>query len=211
MVIPRGATRKMVLATLSKTLDFDCAHFSKLLTLEKARCIAVNIAKLGNCCAGLEPDTHMPPLTLGPTELSTVVRLVPMVSIDLIVRNARGQVLLGLRINEPAKGFYFVPGSMIRKGERLREAFARTLKDETGLTADFATARLLGVYEHFYDKNRFGEAGYGTHYVVLGYAARVADVSALARDNQHSELGWWDEATLIASDSVHQNTKAYFR
>jgi colanic acid biosynthesis protein WcaH len=100
---------------------------------------------------------------------------------------------------------------MIRKGERLREAFARTLKDETGLTADFATARLLGVYEHFYCKNRFGEAGYGTHYVVLGYAVRVADVSALARDNQHSELGWWDEATLIASDSVHQNTKAYFR
>jgi hypothetical protein len=44
----------------------------------------------------------MPPLTLGPTELSTVVRLVPMVSIDLIVRIARGQVLLGLRINEPA-------------------------------------------------------------------------------------------------------------
>jgi colanic acid biosynthesis protein WcaH len=110
----------------------------------------------------------MPPLTLGPAELSTVVRLAPMVSIDLIIRNARGQVLLGLRTNEPAKGFYFVPGSMIRKGERLREAFARTLKDETGLTADFAAARLLGVYEHFYDENRFGEADYGTHYVVLG-------------------------------------------
>ena len=153
----------------------------------------------------------MPPLTLGTAELSTVVRLAPMVSIDLIIRNARGQVLLGLRTNEPAKGFYFVPGSMIRKGERLREAFARTLKDETGLTADFAAARLLGVYEHFYDENRFGEADYGTHYVVLGYAVSVADVSALERDSQHSELGWWDEAALLASDNVHQNTKVYFR
>jgi colanic acid biosynthesis protein WcaH len=153
----------------------------------------------------------MPPLTLGPAELSTVVRLAPMVSIDLIIRNARDQVLLGLRTNEPAKGFYFVPGSMIRKGERLREAFARTLKDETGLTADFAAARLLGVYEHFYDENRFGEADYGTHYVVLGYAVSVADVSALERDSQHSELGWWDEAELLTSGTVHQNTKSYFR
>ena len=134
-----------------------------------------------------------------------------MVSIDLIIRNARGQVLLGLRTNEPAKGFYFVPGSMIRKGERLREAFARTLKDETDLTADFAAARFLGVYEHFYDENRFGEADYGTHYVVLGYAVRVADVSALEHDSQHSELGWWDEAELITSGAVHQNTKSYFR
>ena len=37
----------------------------------------------------------MPPLTLGPAELSTVVRLGAMVSIDLIIRNARDQVLLG--------------------------------------------------------------------------------------------------------------------
>jgi len=50
-----------------------------------------------------------------------------LVSIDLIIRNARDEVLLGLRSNEPAKGFYFVPGGMIRKGERLGEAFASIL------------------------------------------------------------------------------------
>lgn len=153
----------------------------------------------------------MPPLTLGPAELSTVVRLAPVVSVDLIIHNAQGQVLLGLRTDEPAKGYYFVPGSMIRKGERLHDAFARTLKDETNLTADFAAARLLGVYEHFYDNNRFGEAGYGTHYVVLGYAVSLADVSALACDSQHSELAWWDEFALLSSDAVHRNTKTYFR
>ena len=85
------------------------------------------------------------------------------------------------------------------------------MKDGTGLTADFAAARLLGAYKHFYYKNRFGEAGYGTHYVVLGYAVSLADVSALVPDSQHSELGWWDEAALLASDTVRENTKTYFR
>jgi len=75
------------------------------------------------------------PQSLCHAELRGIVRLAPLVAIDLIIRNARDEVLLGLRSNEPAKGFYFVPGGMIRKGERLREAFARVLKDETGLTA----------------------------------------------------------------------------
>jgi len=80
-----------------------------------------------------------------------------------------------------------------------------------GLTADFAAARLVGVYEHFYDNNRFNEASYGTHYVALGYEIGLVDVSALASDDQHSELDWWDEGALLASSTVHHNTKAYFR
>ena len=66
-----------------------------------------------------------------------------------------------------------------------------------GLTADFAAARLVGVYEHFYDNNRFNEASYGTHYVALGYEIGLVDVSALASDDQHSELDWWDEGALL--------------
>jgi len=151
------------------------------------------------------------PQPLSHAELSGVVRLAPLVSIDLIIRNAQDEVLLGLRRNEPAKGFYCVPGGMIRKGERLREAFTRILKDETGLKADFSAGRLVGVYEHFYDNNRFAEAGYGTHYVTLGYAIRFDDVSALVMDDQHSELGWWDEGAVLASDTVHPNAKTYFR
>jgi GDP-mannose mannosyl hydrolase len=152
-----------------------------------------------------------PPRPLSHAELATVIRLAPLVSIDLVIRNPQNQVLLGLRANEPARGFYFVPGGMIRKGEHLRDAFARILKDETNCAARLEDARLLGVYEHFYDANRFGEAGYGTHYVALGYALRLADTASLRADSQHSEVGWWDEAALLASDAVHQHTKAYFR
>ena len=144
-------------------------------------------------------------------DLSTVVRLAPLVAIDLIIRNGDGEVLLGLRNNEPAKGFYFVPGGMILKNERLSEAFARLVKNETNLSAALEDARLLGAYEHFYANNRFGEAGYGTHYVVLGYELKLADTAGLKSDAQHSELRWWSESELLLSERVHENTKAYFR
>jgi GDP-mannose mannosyl hydrolase len=164
-------------------------------------------------------QARMPPATppllptrpLSHADLRTVVRLAPLVSIDLVIRNAQNQVLLGLRENEPAKGFYFVPGGMIRKGEHLREAFARILHDETNCAAQFEDAAFLGVYEHFYDANRFGEAGYGTHYVALGYALTLADTIHIRADSQHSALEWWDEAALLAAATVHHNTKAYFR
>jgi colanic acid biosynthesis protein WcaH len=48
-----------------------------------------------------------------------VVKRTPLVSIDIIVENRRNQVLLGLRKNEPAKGFWFVPGGRILKNERI--------------------------------------------------------------------------------------------
>ncbi|HUI14531.1 MAG TPA: GDP-mannose mannosyl hydrolase [Xanthobacteraceae bacterium] len=158
-----------------------------------------------------ESPPSPPPAYLPHDELRKVVRLAPLIAIDLIIRNARGEILLGLRNNEPAKGSYFVPGGMILKNERLREAFARILKRETDLNAGIEDARPLGVYEHFYANNCFGETGYGTHYVVHGYELKIDDTAALKSDDQHSELRWWTEAELLASPHVHHNTKAYFR
>ena len=153
----------------------------------------------------------MPSRFLSHAELDTVIRFAPLIAIDLIIRNARGEVLLGLRKNEPAKGRYFVPGGMILKNERLADAFARLVKTETDHAARFNDARLIGVFEHFYDSNRSGNGGYGTHYVVLGYELRWPSAAAPRPDDQHSELRWWPGAELLASDRVHENAKAYFR
>ena len=153
----------------------------------------------------------MPPSLLSHAELDTVIRLAPLTAIDLIIRNARGEVLLGLRKNEPAKNCHFVPGGMILKNERLAEAFARLMKSETDHAADFDDARLIGVFEHFYETNRSGKGGYGTHYVVLGYEFKWTSAAPPQPDDQHSELRWWPVAELLASDRVHENTKAYFR
>lgn len=40
----------------------------------------------------------------------------PLVSFDLIIRDPDGRALLRLRTNDPAKGFYFVPGGRILEG-----------------------------------------------------------------------------------------------
>ena len=144
-------------------------------------------------------------------DLSTVVRLAPLVAIDFVIRNERDDVLLGLRNNEPAKDWYFVPGGMVLKNERLADAFSRLLKTETNYTVRIDDSRLLGAFEHFYKNNRFGNSDYGTHYVVLGYELKMPDAAGPKPDYQHSELRWWPLAELLASDRVHENTKTYFR
>ncbi len=40
---------------------------------------------------------RLPPRFLSQAELDTVIRLAPLIAIDLIIRNARDEVLLGLR------------------------------------------------------------------------------------------------------------------
>ena len=42
-------------------------------------------------------------------DFATVVRSTPLVSLDFIVENSRGEFLLGKRTNRPAQGYLFVP------------------------------------------------------------------------------------------------------
>jgi colanic acid biosynthesis protein WcaH len=127
------------------------------------------------------------PRFLPDDDFAHIVRYAPLVSIDLIIRDLEGNVLLGLRENEPAKNTYFVPGGVIRKNETIREAFMRILNAETGLTASFDEATLVGAFEHFYKTNRFGHPDYGTHYVVLTYGVSLKAQQAVAIDSQHSD------------------------
>lgn len=152
-----------------------------------------------------------PPAFLNDADFRNVVRLAPLISIDFVIRNPSNEVLLGLRNNEPAKNSYFVPGGIILKNERLADAFTRILKRETNFNVTIAEARLIGAYEHFYDNNRFGDPAFGTHYITLGHELRVAEAALLQADPQHSAFRWWTERDLLASDQVHENTKAYFR
>ena len=149
------------------------------------------------------------PDALGDEEFSTIVRFAPLVSIDLIIRDPRRKVLVGIRNNEPAKNFYFVPGGRIRKDETLEAAFARILAAETGCSLDFKQARFVGVYQHMYPNNPFGHPGYGTHYVVLAYELNLSHRPAIALDSQHRTAVWMDEAQLRAAPNVHRYTKAY--
>jgi ADP-ribose pyrophosphatase YjhB (NUDIX family) len=90
-------------------------------------------------------------------EFARVVRLTPLVSIDLVVRNAASETLVGWRRNRPARDSWFVPGGRIGKDERIAVAFARLAREELDADLRFEQARFLGVFEHLYDDNFAGE------------------------------------------------------
>ena len=147
---------------------------------------------------------------LDPRDFARVIRLTPLVAIDIIVRSPDGRVLLGRRNNEPAKGCFFVPGGRITKNETLAAAFKRISLAELGVEKKMEEARFLGVYEHFYSTNNLEQAGFGTHYVTLAYEVTSPVEDALLPKDQHGEYAWKTEAELLSCAEVHENTKVYF-
>lgn len=148
---------------------------------------------------------------LPPEDFDQIVRLTPLVAIDLVVRSADGRVLVGRRRFEPAKGLLFVPGGRITKNETMAAAFRRITRAELGSEHSIGEARLLGVYDHIYSTNNHERPGFGTHYVTLGYELTSALETTDLPDDQHGEYAWKTPAELLASPEVHDNTKAYFR
>lgn len=143
--------------------------------------------------------------TVPADEWATIVRNVPIVSIDLVVfaphRTGDG-VVLAKRENEPAKGRWFVPGGRVQKGERLVEAAHRVARAELGVAVD--VERLLGVYEHHYETADVADAG-GKHYVPVGFVVRTEGES-FDLDDQHSAVRVFGRDDL---PDVHPFTRAY--
>ena len=142
----------------------------------------------------------------------TVVASTPLISMDLVVQNSQGEVLLGQRLNQPAQGVWFVPGGRILKNETMDVAFSRLTRDELGKAFQRSEVRMLGAYEHFYTNSVFGDSGDSpdTHYVVLAYQLVLAEGEELQPTNaQHDFYRWWPLTDAQASEEVHDNTRAY--
>ncbi|AXY02099.1 GDP-mannose mannosyl hydrolase [Vibrio alfacsensis] len=148
---------------------------------------------------------------LSKQRFSQVIESTPLVSIDLIIEDESGQVLLGERLNRPAQGFWFVPGGRILKNEKLEDAFVRLTQEELGHEFVLSQAKLLGPYTHLYDDNVFGNE-FTTHYVAIAYKLVVIRSKLnLPMDVQHSRYRWYDKNELLTSDKVHIHTKWYFQ
>lgn len=143
-------------------------------------------------------------------DFATVVRSTPLISIDLIVENARGEFLLGKRTNRPAQGYWFVPGGRVQKDEPLAAAFERLTQAELGVRLPMAAGEFYGVWQHFYDDN-FSDSDFSTHYIVLGFRLRVEASTLALPDDQHEAYRWLSASSLLAADDVHENSRAYFR
>lgn len=131
-------------------------------------------------------------------EWETIVRNVPIVSVDLVVECPDG-IVLGKRANEPAKGEWFVPGGRVRKGEKLEKAVHRISDDELGTEVDIMD--VLGTFEHFY---KTSEVGGGKHYVAHGFHVWT-EKTVFESEGQHSDISiFWP-----APHDLHEYVESY--
>lgn len=141
---------------------------------------------------------------------AALVRDAPLVSLDLIVRNANNEILLGFRRNKPAQDMWFVPGGRVRKNETLDFAFARLTTEELGFALPRNKAEFLGVYEHFYTDSAVGD-DISTHYVVLAYSINWNGELSILPKAQHSQYCWAKPERMAQDVTVHANSRAYIR
>jgi colanic acid biosynthesis protein WcaH len=149
---------------------------------------------------------------LGDAEFLEVIEKTPLVSVDLVMLAPGSRVLCGLRANEPAKDYWFVPGGRIRKGERIEEAFERIARSELGdCEITFSNAKPIGIFEHFYDSNFLEVKGISTHYVSLGFRIALNQEPTVSADGQHTQLKWLQVGDALGDARVHDYTKELIR
>jgi colanic acid biosynthesis protein WcaH len=143
-------------------------------------------------------------------EFKNIIKLTPLIAFDMIIEYDN-KILLGKRINEPAKGFYFIPGGRILKNESINLACKRLTKVELGFEIDFNKFTFHMNTEHFYDNNFFNNK-FKTHYVCLcyKYTLNKNEYQKINLDSQHNETKWMLINELLNHQMVHTNTKNYF-
>lgn len=78
----------------------------------------------------------------------------PRVSVNILAKNQKGEILLTKRTIPPEKGSWHYPGGFILKGEKIEECFKRISMDELGVKLNSKSLKLLGVFENIYGDAR---------------------------------------------------------
>ncbi|CAN5284977.1 hypothetical protein BH10PSE7_BH10PSE7_24290 [soil metagenome] len=113
-----------------------------------------------------------------------------------------GKVLLVQRGKNPWYGAWSLPGGAVEFGERARDAAARELMEETGVTADLL--RLVDIDDAML---RDGEGAVVSHYAIACYTGWWVSGEAVAADDALA-VDWLPLADL-ASLSMTPGTAAY--
>jgi colanic acid biosynthesis protein WcaH len=152
-----------------------------------------------------------PKYFLDPELFGVVVENTPLVAIDFIVIDSES-MLVGKRINRPAKDMFFVPGGRICKGESFKSAFSRVSETEIGKSLAPDDCKFLGIFDHFYPNSAVSE-DISTHYTVLAHVVDIRDhdLDLDKMFDQHTEFKMMRMQTVVDNNRVHENTKTYAR
>lgn len=156
---------------------------------------------------------------LGIQDYLDVVKKTQVVSVDLIIQDSKGRILVGKRKNSPAKGTYFVLGGRVFNQENLTQGFKRILKAETGIS-DLSKVRwsFNCVTDHIYPDN-FADAldqnnePIPMHFVCIGinvFLEQGIELDLNTLKIQHEDSLWLSPKELLLHKNVHDYTKRYF-
>jgi len=121
-----------------------------------------------------------------PTErYQQIIEVLPILCVDVVITNMRGEYLLVKRANEPRKGEWWVIGGRLLKGETLEGAAVRKVREETSLKVE--TVHPIGYYEAVSQENPFGLAP-RLHAVSVVFSTAVDDGQPIRLDDQ--SLDW---------------------
>lgn len=119
-----------------------------------------------------------------------IIGVLPILCVDIAVRNASGQYLLVKRANPPKQGSWWVLGGRVNKGETLEAAVARKLREEAGVSV--SDLRPVGYMELPSDDHPFGLGG-DYHAVSVVFSGLLRDDQPVKLDAQSSEWRWGAE------------------
>lgn len=97
----------------------------------------------------------------------------PILCVDLIIQNSKGEYLLVKRDNEPVKGLWWIPGGRVIKNDDVYVSAQKKCMQEIGV--DINDWRVVGIYDDQYDTNAHG------------LDTRIHTLSILCRTNVHVE------------------------
>lgn len=99
-----------------------------------------------------------------------IIDVMPMCCVDIIFK-VNDKVYLFKRSYQPAKNVWWLVGGRILKGERLKDAAIRKVKEEIGV--DVRIQKMVGIYENFFATSRFNlkNRKIGTHTISICFLA----------------------------------------
>ena len=145
---------------------------------------------------------------LSKQDFKFIVENTPLVTIDFICKDQDGKVLLGKRVNDPAKGYYFTPGGRIFKNESIKNAILRLSAKELGTPLQLEALKFNGFYDHLFENSIFGDLS--LHCVNLAFGHQFSKLPELP-DQEHEEYKFFTVEDILSRKDVHEYVRWYFR
>ncbi len=128
-----------------------------------------------------------------------ILKLMPLVCVDLLIRNKNSKFLMLRRKNNPERGSWWFPGGRVQFGEQRKEAVFRKLDEECGfLPIDVRSVSELATCDLMLTEINSREF---YHAVTTVFLVEIDSAKNPKLDNQSSQFSWqtidaWQKESL---------------